>query len=181
MPDDLDALRQMAGGVQHIHSKNLVHRDINPTNILIGRPAGAVQVQLKISGFGFCEDIEKDGTFLASQIMGTANYLASELLQQFDSDRFIEGRFSDAIDIFSLGCTFYQFLTKGTHPFGSGFNIPSNIMSGNWDLSSKKILHNHLTVKLTIIFSIVSITGRSLGFRFNSENDSSKSKSTTTH
>jgi serine/threonine protein kinase len=146
MSDDLDALRQMAAGVEHIHSKNVVHRDIKPTNILIHRPTDAVQVQLKISGFGCCEVTDTDGTFLQLDgIRGTANYLAPELLQQIDSDGYTEERFSDAIDVFSLGCTFYQFLSKGTHPFGSGFNIPSNIMSGSYDLSSKKILNNHLS------------------------------------
>jgi serine/threonine protein kinase len=53
---------EMAAGVEHIHSKNFVHRDINPTNILIDRPADAVQ--LKISDFYRCKVTDTDGTFL---------------------------------------------------------------------------------------------------------------------
>ena len=153
MPDDQDALRQMAAGVEHIHSNNLVHHDINPHNILIYRPADAVQVQLKISGFSFCEVTDTDGTFLASDgIGGTHNYLAPELLNLIYSDERVEKRFSNAIDVFSLGCTFYQFLTKGTHPFGSGFSGAYNIISQNYDLSGKKILKNPLPGKLLIYF-----------------------------
>ena len=127
------SLHQMTDGVQHIHSNNLVHRDIKPENVLIriedGKPV------LKISDFGCCKK-SREGVFtLSSPNIGTLNYLAPELLRLIEDDQVKVSGMSNASDIFALGCVFFKFLTKGTHPFGSGLSIVPNIMSGTCDLS----------------------------------------------
>jgi serine/threonine protein kinase len=129
-----NSLHQITDGVQYIHSKNLVHRDIKPANILIRIEQGLPV--LKISNFGCCEK-SRDGVFLlSSPRIGTLNYLAPELLSLIDDEREVQvSEMTNASDIFALGCVFFKFLTKGTHPFGSGLSIVPNIMSGTCDLS----------------------------------------------
>ncbi|OLY83088.1 Serine/threonine-protein kinase/endoribonuclease IRE1 [Smittium mucronatum] len=39
------------------------------------------------------------------------------------------------MDIFSLGCVYYYFLTRGEHPFGDRYNREQNILENNFDLS----------------------------------------------
>ena len=134
MPQELDSLIQMAEGVKYIHSKDLVHRDIKPDNVLI---YAKDEVLLKISDFG-CSKRSHEGEFsLSSQISGNQNYLAPEILAIINSDeRQTDIKMTNASDVFALGCTFYKFLTKGQHPFGQGFSIALNILEGKSNLQS---------------------------------------------
>ena len=135
MPQERDSLIQMAEGVKYIHSKDLVHRDIKPDNVLIY--AKDEVLLLKISDFG-CSKQSRDGVFsMSSQISGTQIYLAPEILAIINSDeRQTDIKMTNASDVFALGCTFYKFLTKGQHPFGQGFSIALNILEGKSNLQS---------------------------------------------
>merc|ERR1719433_93898 len=73
-PEVLAMLGQMASGVQYLHEKHIVHRDIKPDNFLL-MSNGVV----KLSDFG----LSKPG-FMHSQLQHTANcgtplYLAPEV------------------------------------------------------------------------------------------------------
>jgi len=139
MPSELHSLQHMARGLAHIHSKKLFHRDVKPENILISLPDESGAVQLKISDFGLCKPTTENGTCSASGIKGTPVYTAPEVLSL--GGRPLDGtRMSYSSDVFSLGCTFFYFLTKGTHPFGSQIiKIPNNILNGRPELSSMQI------------------------------------------
>ena len=133
MPSEGFSLLDMAEGLEHIHSNQLVHRDIKPQNILIAmdwRPL------LKISDFGLCKGTSQNGTFSMSGVKGTADYLAPEILQIEDGSA-VRTRHSRGTDVFAMGCTFFFYLTRGTHPFGLSYKITSNIVDGRSDLSSK--------------------------------------------
>jgi len=134
MPEERDSLIDMAQGVRYIHSMNLVHRDIKPDNVLIDVKD---EVLLKISDFG-CSKQSHEGEFLlSSQISGNQNYLAPEILEVINSNESPSGiKMTNASDVFALGCTFFMFLTRGSHPFGQGFRIAPNILEGKSDLQS---------------------------------------------
>jgi serine/threonine protein kinase len=139
MPSELHSLQHMARGLAYIHFKKLFHRDVKPENILISLPDESGAVQLKISDFGLCKPTSENGTCSASGIKGTPVYTAPEVLSL--GGRPLDGaRMSYSSDVFSLGCTFFYFLTKGTHPFGSQtIKIPNNIVNGRPELSSMQI------------------------------------------
>jgi serine/threonine protein kinase len=134
MPSQRDSLIHMADGVQYIHSQDLVHRDIKPENVLIYVKD---EVLLKISDFG-CSKQSRDGVFsVSSQISGTTNYMAPEILRSSDKNVREPGiKMRNASDVFALGCTFFVFLTKGTHPFGDGFSAVPKILEGKPNLQS---------------------------------------------
>ncbi|KAJ7704317.1 hypothetical protein B0H17DRAFT_8100 [Mycena rosella] len=83
------ALRQIAGGLRHLHGLKLVHRDIKPQNILVS--AGAVRGGVKsyrmlISDFGLCKKLDVDQTsFLptshGAMAAGTVGWRAPEILR----------------------------------------------------------------------------------------------------
>ena len=128
VPTDLQALYQMADGLHFIHSKNLAHRDISTSNVLIKLTANG-GVVMKIADFGVCKSVSENGSLSMSGNghKGTITFMAPELLKQImqqtdesdcasnESPGQIRGHISN--DIFSLGCVFYRFLTKNGHPF----------------------------------------------------------------
>ena len=115
-------------GLNYIHLKQLVHRDIKPGNILIVSSSGPVAV--KWCDFGFSKPANERGSFSLSQLKGTLNWMAPELLQLLnDQVDLSECRGTIQSDVFSAGCVFFYFASKGVHPYGttSGFETPLNI------------------------------------------------------
>ena len=135
LPSDETVLYQIACGLDFIHSKKLVHRDIKPENILISLTD---PVMVKISDFGLSKPTNSRGTFTISGIRGTLNWIAPEC---FTSQNLTGKRGSVKSDIFSTGCVFFYFVTRGTHPFGENLFIMTNIRLDNpVNLSSNLIL-----------------------------------------
>ena len=99
-------LERMARATQAVHTAGIVHRDINPRNILIdadGRPY--------LSDFGLAKWANgKDAvTTDLEMCIGTPSYMAPEQVQA-------AGRASWQSDIYSLGASLYEMLT-GRPPF----------------------------------------------------------------
>ena len=133
MPPDEIVLYEIACGVAYIHSKKLVHRDIKPENILISLTD---PVMMKVSDFGLSKSVNSRGSFSVSGIKGTHNWMAPELLEMVDLEEEITKRGSVQSDIFSTGCVFFYFTTRGIHLFGKGMRIATNIIKNkrvNWE------------------------------------------------
>jgi serine/threonine-protein kinase/endoribonuclease IRE1 len=133
LPPDGIVLYQIANGLHYIHSRNLVHRDVKPGNILISI---TTPIQMKLSDFGYVKKISPQGTFTQSGLKGTEKWMAPEileLLKLMEDDSNIElphGTIQS--DTFAAGCVFFYFLTRGKHPFGNNSSrIPGNILGNN--------------------------------------------------
>ncbi len=105
-------LFQAAKGIEYMHSKRIVHRDLKLENILI-MTEGNDKVVAKISDFGISFQFE--GSIESAKesltILGTQSYWAPEMLQimlksQNAVDK-IHG-FPYAIDIFAFGVVTYR-------------------------------------------------------------------------
>ncbi len=104
-----DWVRQAALGLQHLHERGLVHRDIKPHNLLVSSDRKIVKI-LDL-GLARLETDPRRRTRLTQlgMVLGTPAYLAPE--QGLDPIR------ADVrSDIYSLGCTMYHLLT-GQTPF----------------------------------------------------------------
>ena len=94
-------LFQILKGIEVLHSLNIIHRNINPNNILISS-TGAI----KISGFEYSiNDIESK--FVEDKIIGNLSYIAPESLLGLNYDH--------KIDIWSIGIIMIELYLKTTN------------------------------------------------------------------
>jgi serine/threonine-protein kinase/endoribonuclease IRE1 len=150
MPPKVQVLYQLAVGLEYIHKSGLVHRDIKPENVLIWVSPKKREVFMKWADFGLSKSVNKRGTFTMSGVRGTLDWLAPELLKLLNDGETVEGeseiRGTIQTDVFEEGLVFGYYLTDGLHPFGSRFQIASNIlMKKPVNLSSKNITIMFLT------------------------------------
>ncbi|XP_072026641.1 serine/threonine-protein kinase/endoribonuclease IRE1-like [Amphiura filiformis] len=124
-----EVLQQATSGLAHLHSLNIVHRDIKPHNVLISQPNAHGQIKAMISDFGLCKKLAAGRRSFSrrSGAAGTEGWIAPEMLIG-------EERTTTAVDIFSLGCVFYYVLSGGKHPFGDSLRRQANILNGEFSL-----------------------------------------------
>jgi serine/threonine-protein kinase/endoribonuclease IRE1 len=135
---EVDVFRDACMGLSHLHSVNVIHRDIKPQNILITGPRLGQRKAL-ISDFGVGKTLSFEQSvseFLSTTkgVKGTEGWIAPEVLRsKLNHEK--EFKYSKQMDIFSLGCLAYYVFTGGTHPFGDPLERQSNILHDRSDLS----------------------------------------------
>ena len=108
-------VRQVALGLDHAHRKGLIHRDVNPYNILVTHDGTA-----KLADLGLAIALaEEDRVTRDGATVGTFDYVAPE---QARNSRAADAR----SDIYSLGCTIYHMIT-GQVPFPSP-SLPEKLL-----------------------------------------------------
>lgn len=129
IPDMITILHQAMDGIAHLHSLDIVHRDVKPQNVLISMPDVKGQVRAMISDFGLCKKLAAGRLSFSrrSGAAGTEGWIAPEMLDE-------ESRTTCAVDVFSAGCVIYYAVTKGKHPFGDALRRQANILSGDFYL-----------------------------------------------
>ncbi|XP_011300602.1 serine/threonine-protein kinase/endoribonuclease IRE1 [Fopius arisanus] len=130
-------LLQSTSGLAHLHSLDIVHRDIKPQNVLLSSPGARGEIRAMISDFGLCKKLQLGRMSFSrrSGVTGTDGWIAPEMLNG--------ERTTCAVDIFSLGCVFYYVLSNGKHPFGDTLRRQANILCGESDLSFLHDVHDH--------------------------------------
>jgi YVTN family beta-propeller protein len=97
----------VAEALDAAHAHGLVHRDVKPSNVLVGAQAGKEHCYL--ADFGLTKSASDPGGLTDSgQIVGTIDYVAPEQIQA----GVVDGR----ADVYSLTCLLYECLT-GEVPF----------------------------------------------------------------
>jgi len=101
-------LQQLALGLAHMRTRNLIHRDLKPQNLLLSSMAPTAN--LKIADFGFARYMQQQD--LAETLCGSPLYMAPEILrfQKYDAKA----------DLWSVGAILFEMLA-GKPPF-SGAN-----------------------------------------------------------
>ena len=101
--ESIEALRQSLVGLDRIHQAGLIHRDVKPSNILVGED-GVV----KLVDFGIVQLGETKSPDRATFVAGTVEYLSPEA---------IRGQpLGPPADLYSLGVTLFYMLC-GQRPF----------------------------------------------------------------
>jgi eukaryotic-like serine/threonine-protein kinase len=105
---------QVCDALEYAHGQGIVHRDVKPENILIGRDG-----RVKIADFGLAKVTDPAGVSLTGtrQAMGTPHYMAPEQWEK-------PGEVDHRADIYALGVVLYELLT-GELPIGR-FDPPSH-------------------------------------------------------
>src|SRR5262249_10880663 len=113
IPFGLSLVRQAAEALAFAHSREIVHRDIKPDNLLVLRqraPDGRSTYNIKVSDFGLVQMAESTGLIAVGTTVGTPAYMSAEQFQGSSLD----GR----SDIYSLGIVLYEVMT-GYLPFNT--------------------------------------------------------------
>ncbi len=97
----LRLLDQVTDGLTEIHAAGVIHRDLNPNNVLCCG-SGASEM-FKISDFGIARPLGMQATF-GSEAVGTPGFVAPEQVAEGATVGFVA-------DIFGLGAMFYYVLT----------------------------------------------------------------------
>ncbi|CAG8729463.1 24570_t:CDS:10, partial [Gigaspora rosea] len=100
-------VRQILQGLNYLHEKDIIHRDIKGANILVDNKG-----IIKISDFGISKKVEDQ--FMAAtsaqrpSLQGSVFWMAPEVIKQTP--------YTSKADIWSLGCLIVEMFT-GDHPF----------------------------------------------------------------
>ena len=98
---------EVAAGLDHIHSKNILHCDIAARNILL-----SVQGVVKISDFGLARYADTPDCNLAGRTtVFPIRWTAPEV--------FTENILTKSSDVWSYGILCYEFITRGKTPYGT--------------------------------------------------------------
>ncbi len=106
----LELALALAGTLAELHRHNLIHKDINPNNILVNSKTGAVT----LLDFGISSRVRSEQQSLQQPhlLEGTIAYMSPEQTGRMNRDLDYRS------DFYSLGITFYEMLT-GHLPFDS--------------------------------------------------------------
>ena len=99
-------IRQALSAIGFAHEQNVIHRDINPENIVI-TPGGI----LKLNNFGLAKTVDGPKLTQVGTILGNVYYISPE---QVKGTAALDSR----TDLYSLGAVFYHMLC-GRPPFNS--------------------------------------------------------------
>uniref|UniRef100_A0A3P9QJI8 non-specific serine/threonine protein kinase n=1 Tax=Poecilia reticulata TaxID=8081 RepID=A0A3P9QJI8_POERE len=93
---------QLVSALYYLHSHRILHRDMKPQNILLGK-SGVV----KLCDFGFARAMSVS-TLVLTSIKGTPLYMSPEIVEEKPYDH--------TADLWALGCILYE-LHTGVPPF----------------------------------------------------------------
>lgn len=93
----IDLARQIVAGLIEAHAQGVIHRDLKPDNVMLGRDG-----LVKLLDFGIARAVGSDSA-TARTIMGTPEYMAPEQSQGKAVDQ--------RVDIYALGLILYESLT----------------------------------------------------------------------
>ncbi|XP_015724427.1 serine/threonine-protein kinase 36 isoform X2 [Coturnix japonica] len=93
---------QLVSALYYLHSHRILHRDMKPQNILLGKDG-----VIKLCDFGFARAMSIH-TMVLTSIKGTPLYMSPELVEERPYDH--------TADLWSVGCILYELFT-GKPPF----------------------------------------------------------------
>jgi NIMA (never in mitosis gene a)-related kinase len=115
---------QICLGINYIHSKNILHRDLKTMNIFLMK-----EEIVRIGDLGVAKILNQNS--FANTFVGTPYYLSPEICE--------EKPYNEKSDIWALGCILYEMATF-KHPFNASNQgaLIIKILNGNYEPLSNK-------------------------------------------
>ncbi|XP_056145385.1 rhodopsin kinase GRK1-like [Lampris incognitus] len=95
-------IAQIIQGMEHLHQKRIIYRDLKPENVLLDNEGN-----VRISDLGLAVEL-KEGKTTTKGYAGTPGYMSPEMLKG--------ERYDTSVDYFTLGVTLYEFMAA-RNPF----------------------------------------------------------------
>jgi serine/threonine protein kinase len=123
VPDACALIRQAALGLQYVHERKIVHRDVKPSNLML---TTAGEVKILDLGLALLQGDPHPAEELtgSGQVLGTAAYMAPE---QWDDVHAVDVR----ADVYGLGCALYKLLAGRTPFSGSDSDSLAHVMQAH--------------------------------------------------
>ncbi len=121
---------QICLGINYIHSKKILHRDLKTMNIFLMKDE-----RVRIGDLGVAKVLNQNS--FANTFVGTPYYLSPEICE--------EKPYNEKSDIWALGCILYEMATY-QHPFNATNQgaLIIKILSGNYEPIKNKDYSNDL-------------------------------------
>ena len=124
---------QIAKGLEHAHSRGIVHRDIKPHNVMVLKDGS-----VKVMDFGIARVMSKSNT-LTKEALGSVHYISPEQAK---------GGYTDSrSDIYSLSVVMYEMMT-GRPPFDGESPVAVAIQHINGGAPKPSTLNPNIPVGL---------------------------------
>lgn len=105
----LELLQQIAQGLAHAHSKNISHRDLKTSNIMVhGFGSSSLKVVIIDFGLAYDQKLQDESQLASATLFGSPLYMSPEQASGARGDK--------RSDIYSLGCIAYRMIS-GSPPF----------------------------------------------------------------
>ena len=122
---------EVVEGMKYVHSQKVIHRNLKPTNILIGSDG-----HIKISDFGISKLMSVEDQSMTGGV-GTQRFMAPEILNQEE--------YNEKVDVYSFGVVLFFILSGGEFPkitvvqvgTGKKAKIPASISPISRELMNK--------------------------------------------
>lgn len=154
--ETIDVMEQLVSAVEHAHSRQVIHRDIKPQNVIV-RNDGTV----KLTDFGIAVAQNAAQLTQTNSIMGSVHYLAPELAKGQQA--------SVQSDIYSLGILMFELLS-GEVPFAGDSAVNIALMHMEDKIPSiKQIVGPDVNQAIENI--IIKATAKNKNYRYHSAHD----------
>jgi serine/threonine protein kinase len=103
LDETVDLAAQLGRGLDALHARGVLHRDVKPSNVLLDGEGTAA-----LADFGLARSTDSTRLTAEGQLLGTPHYLAPELIEGREATR--------QSDVYALGCVLYE-CVAGEPPF----------------------------------------------------------------
>lgn len=152
---------QLGGSLSFVHDRGIVHRDVKPQNVLVGRDASQPGDVLKLIDFGIASvpgdhDVVDRKLTSSGEILGTVEYMAPEQLLDGAPP-------SPATDIYALGVTLYECLVGDVPYPGTASAVMTTLLTGK---PPRPIREKRPDVPVALEAAVMRALAREPGHRF---------------
>ncbi len=116
-----ELVRQIAKAMHYAHSKDVVHRDLKPGNVLLTESG-----QVRVTDFGLARQLRSDGETSEQSLTDTGQILAQPVIMAPEQANGYSKIVQAPSDIYSMGAILYALLT-GRAPF-AGDSVAQTLM-----------------------------------------------------